>query len=253
MRGHGFRRAEACASAGLDALTRVPTGARDPDPLWGTAQPGSALLTRGGLAWPVDTNFPADTRVSRDMSSETGILSSPRKRRRILWGGGGVLAVVLIVVFATLDRGSSGAKSPISTVAAQTAPKQIPAKPDPKAFEVARKFLETAVLRKNLDVAYALVNDEIKGHMTRKQWNTGNISVISYPAANAKTAGFSVEWSYKTQMMTVVDLVAKKGSHVRPRYVPFFLGLVRAHNKSNGHWLVNYFQAQPGVNVVANN
>jgi hypothetical protein len=42
--------------------------------------------------------------------------------------------------------------------------------------------------------------------------------------------------------MTIVDLVAKPGSGVRP-HLPFFLGLVRAHNKPNGKWLVNYFEA----------
>jgi hypothetical protein len=51
-----------------------------------------------------------------------------------------------------------------------------------------------------------------------------------------------VLWSYKTQLMTIVDLVAKPGSGVRP-HLPFFLGLVRAHNKPNGKWLVNYFEA----------
>jgi hypothetical protein len=171
-----------------------------------------------------------------------------------MWGGGAVLLVgVIVFLAAVVFRGSSGVKSPLSTEAAQTAPKQVKAKPDPTAFKVARTFLETAVLRKNLDVAYPLVNAEIKGGMTRKQWDTGNISVIGYPAGNAKTAGFTVLWSYKTQLMTVVDLVARKGSHVRP-HLPFFLGLVRQHDKPRGRWLVNYFQADytPPVNAAGN-
>lgn len=176
-------------------------------------------------------------------SSATGFLASPRKRRRVIWGGGGALAVVLVVVLTTVVfSGSSGIHSPISTVKAQTAPKEIKAPPDPKAYKVARKFIETAVLRKNLDAAYSLVTRDIRGNQTRKQWDTGNIAVITYPAANAKTAGFSVVWSYKTEMMTVVDLVAKKGSKVR-HYVAFKLGLQRAHNDPKGRWLVNYFQA----------
>lgn len=175
--------------------------------------------------------------------SETGFLSSPRNQRRLMWGSGAVLLVGVIVFLTTVVfKGSSGIKSPISTVKAQSAPKQIKAKPDPKAFTIAREFLQTAVQRKNLDVAYSLVNHEIKGDQTRKQWDSGNIAVIKYPAGNIKTAGFQVVWSYKTQMMTLVDLVAKKGSHLRP-HIPFWLGLVRAHDKPNGHWLVNYFQA----------
>lgn len=175
--------------------------------------------------------------------SETGFFSSPRNQRRLMWASGAVLLVGLIVFLTTVVfHGSSGIKSPISTVRAQSAPKQIRAKADPKAFEVGRKFIETAVQRKNLDAAYTLVNDEIKGGQTRKQWDTGNIAVIKYPSGNAETAAFTVVWSYRTQMMTIVDLVAKKGSHLRP-HIPFWLGFVRAHDKPNGHWLVNYFQA----------
>ena len=181
--------------------------------------------------------------ASTGTSATGGILSSPRGQRRLLWASGGVFAVGLIVFLAAfVFRGSSGIHSPISSQPAQTAPKQIKAKPDPAAFKVGRKFIETAVLRKNLDAAYPLVNQDIKGGLTKKQWATGNIPVIGYPAENAKTAGFEVLWSYKTQLMLIVDLVAKKGVNVRP-HLPFFLGLVRAGNKPNGRWLVNYWEA----------
>jgi len=178
---------------------------------------------------------------SSPSSVDDGFLSSPRAQRRLLWGSAGLLGIGLIVFLSVFVlRGSPGPSSPISTVPAQTAAKEIKAPPDPKAFSTARKFIETAVLRKNLDAAYPLVNQDIKGGLTKKQWDTGNIAVIGYPAENAKTAAFTVLWSYKTQLMTIVDLVAKPGSHARP-HLPFFLGLVRAHNKPNGKWLVNYF------------
>jgi hypothetical protein len=176
-------------------------------------------------------------------NSATGILSSPRAQRRIMWFSGAVFVIgVVVFLVAVPFRGSSGIKSPISTQPAGHAPHLVKAPPDPQAFKVGRKFIETAVLRKNLDAAYPLVNREIKGDQTKAQWDKGTIAVIGYPAENAKTAAFTVLWSYKTQLMTVVDLVAKKGAHVRP-HLPFFLGLVRAHNKPNGRWLVNYWQA----------
>lgn len=160
-----------------------------------------------------------------------------------MWISGGVLAVGLIVFLATVVfRGSSGLHSPISTTAAQHMKQPVKAAPDPEAYKVARKFIETAVLRKNLDTAYSLVNQDIKGGQTKKQWNTGNIAVVGYPAGNAKTAGFQVINSYKTQMKLLVDLVAAKGSgsNIRP-HLPFWIGLVRAGNKPNGRWLVNYW------------
>jgi hypothetical protein len=180
---------------------------------------------------------------SSSSSVNDGFFGSPRNQRRLLWLSGAVFGIGLIVFISVfLLRGSPGPSSPISTVPAQTAAKQVKAPPDPQAFKVARRFIETAVLRKNLDAAYPIVNSEIRGGLSKKQWDTGNIPVIGYPAGNSKTAAFEVLWSYKTQLMTVVDLVAKKGSNVRP-HLPFFLGLVRAHNKPNGKWLVNYFQA----------
>jgi hypothetical protein len=176
-------------------------------------------------------------------SVDGSFLSSQRAQRRLIWISSGVFAIGLIVFLsAVVFRGSSGPSSPISTQPAQAAPKQVKAPPDPKAFKVARTFIETAVLRKNLDSAYPIVHRDIKGDLSKKQWETGNIPVIGYPANNAKTAAFTVLWSYKTQLMTVVDLVATPGSHVRP-HLPFFLGLVRAHNNPKGKWLVNYFQA----------
>ncbi len=181
-----------------------------------------------------------------------GILSSPRAQRRLIWISGGVFVVGLIVFISVFVlRGSSGYHSPISSKPAAAAPKQIKAPPDPAAYKVGRKFMETAVLRKNLDAAYPLVNNEIKGGLTKKQWETGNIPVIGYPADNTKTAGFTVLWSYKTQMMLVVDLVAKPGSDVRP-HLPFFLGLVRAGGKPNGRWLVNYWEADWAPPVPTN-
>ena len=171
----------------------------------------------------------------------TRFLSSPRAQRRLIWIGGAVFSVGLILFLsATVLRGTSGLHSPILNRAAQHVKQPVKAAPDPEAFKVARKFIETAVLRKHLDAAYALVNQDIKGGMSRKQWDKGNIAVVSYPAGNTKTAGFEVVASFKTQIMLIVDLVARPNVDVRP-HLPFWLGLVRAHNNSNGRWLVNYW------------
>lgn len=173
----------------------------------------------------------------------SGFFNSPRAQRRFYWLSGGVFLIGLIVFLSVfVFRNSSGPHAPISNVKAQSAPPQIKAPPDPTAYKVARTFIETAVLRKHLDVAYPLVNREIKGDLTKKQWMTGNIPVVGYPAGNAKTAGFEVVYSYKTQMELIVDLVAKKGSgnNIRP-HLPFYIGLVRKDGKPNGRWLVNYW------------
>jgi len=174
-------------------------------------------------------------------SRATRLLSSPRAQRRLIWIGGGVFSVGLVVFLSTtVLRGTSGLHSPISNRAAQHVKPLVKAPPDKKAYKVAREFIETAVLRKRLDDAYTLVNDDIKGGMSREEWDTGNIAVVSYPAGNTKTAGFTVISSFKTQLMLLVDLVARPNADVRP-HLPFWLGLVRAHGRPNGRWLVNYW------------
>ena len=174
-------------------------------------------------------------------ATHDGFLSSPRAQRRFLWISGGVFAVGLIVFLSVyVFRGSSGYHAPLSKQPAQHAQKMIKAKPDPAAYKVARTFMETAVQRKNLSAAYPLVGPDLKGGLTLKQWDKGNIPVVQYPAGNLKTAGFQVINSYKTQMLLIVDLVAKRGTDVRP-HLPFWIGLIRAHNDPKGRWLVNYW------------
>jgi hypothetical protein len=154
----------------------------------------------------------------------------------------GAVLVIGFIAFlsAFLLRGTSGIHSPLSTLPAYTHAKEIKAPPPKEALQVARKFIETAVLRKNLDQAYDITGPALRGNMSRKVWDKGNIAVAPYPAGNSKTAAFTVDWSYRTQIMLEVDLVAKKGSgaNIRP-HLPYFLGLERKGDKPNGAWQVN--------------
>lgn len=172
-----------------------------------------------------------------------GRFSSPRAQRRLLWGSGGILlAGIVAFLLAFVLRGTANNNAtPISNSPAKTAPVLKKAPPSPAAFKVARKFLETAVLRKNLDAVYPLVSSDIRGGLTRKQWDTGNIPVSPYPANNAATTHFTVDYSYQTEMLAEVVLVAKTHSHVRP-YLDFFIGLQRAGNKPDGRWRVSYWE-----------
>jgi len=175
--------------------------------------------------------------TSSSSSSSRGF-SSPRLQRRLLWISAAVFVVGVAAILAvTVFRGNSNNTPPVSTQKAQVAAPNKTVPPSPAAYAVARKFLETAPARTNLDEAYSLVTSALKGGITRKQWDSGSIPVTPYPARNAATSHFQVDWSYQKQLMLEVTLVAKKGSGVRPQ-LEFFLGLVRSGDK----WLVNYFQ-----------
>lgn len=190
--------------------------------------------------------MPPKTRPNGAPSGKAGavraFLESPRGQRRLLIVSLVVFAAGAVAALVRFYPGTSNASpSVFSTVPAKLyhAPKKV--KPDPVARQLARKFIETAVERQNLDASYDIVHPDIRGRLTRKQWDTGNIPVVGYPANNAKTADLVVDYSYPTQVLFDVDLVARRGSGVRPHLL-FFIGLKRQGDKPNGRWLVNYWQ-----------
>jgi hypothetical protein len=167
-------------------------------------------------------------------------LRSPRARRRaeilvaltVVAGG---IGLVVALVPSTSHR----LNSPISTEPAQLVPKDVPAPPDPAAKLLGRRFIETAVMRTDLDWAYDHVSADLKGRMTRTEWNKGTIPVIPYPATNAATTAFIVDYSFRTEALYEVELVAPAGSHIRP--MPFYIGLKREKGRATGRWLVSYW------------
>lgn len=161
--------------------------------------------------------------------------------RRIRFGLvlAGVAAGVAALFLLLPNHGTTNL--PISNQAAQIAKPELRAPRDPASVRIAREFIETAVLRKNLNWAYDHAHPYIKGLMTRAQWDRGTIPVIPFPAENATTAQFIVVYSYQTEVLFDVDLVARPGSGVRP-HLDFYMGLRRAGDKPTGRWLVSYWE-----------
>jgi hypothetical protein len=192
--------------------------------------------------------------MSSATTSTTGFLSSPRMQQRLVWISGAVLLVGIAVFLGVfLSRGSSRpANSSLATIASPpssktSAPKNPTVAPSADALKVARTFLETAVLRKNLDAAYPLVGPDLKGGLSRAQWRTGNIAVVPYPAVNAKTAKFNITESHKNRLFAQVTLYPRKGSGVT-KPLAFNLGVQRL----GGKWVVNYWLPEPQIKVRAN-
>lgn len=171
-----------------------------------------------------------------------GFFNSPRRQRRLLILSGAVLiAGVATFLALVVFRGTSNAFT--DTFSNKPAQLYHPEKrvPVSKAeISLARKFIHTAVAREDLGAAYDLVDADLKGTMTRKQWETGDIPVITYHADNVDTAAFVVDYSYETQALMEIDLV-NSGDETRPHLL-FFIGLKRADGKKDGRWLVNYWQ-----------
>jgi hypothetical protein len=103
----------------------------------------------------------------------------------------------------------------------------------PGAQQVARRFIETAVARKNLPEAYGLVTGAIKQGQSLKSWKTGNIAVIPYPVDEIKYAPMKIDFSYPNEAQIQVALLPKVGAKIKSQL--FIMDLVRR----NGTWLVN--------------
>jgi hypothetical protein len=103
----------------------------------------------------------------------------------------------------------------------------------PGAQTVARRFIETAVARKNLPSAYNLVTQQLKQGQSLKSWNTGNIAVIPYPVDDIKYAPMKIDFSYANEAQIEVALLPKAGAKIKAQL--FLMDLV----KRNGKWLVN--------------
>ena len=169
---------------------------------------------------------------------------SPSTRRSITLLSGLIL-VAGVVAFTVAWIGDTGTsqETPLSNEPAQvfTPRKQVPL--DKEARRVAGRFILTAVARENLGESYELAHPELRQGMTKREWLTGNIPVVYYPAKAIETATFKVDESYPGEAILEVALLPKESTGVKPQI--FFIGL----KKSGERWRVNYWvpRAAPAV------
>ncbi len=152
----------------------------------------------------------------------------------------GIAALLAVVV---LPSKQNALDTPISSVPAQVVKKDPVAPVDPVAIAIGREFLSTAVVRKNLDWAYDHVHADMKGRMSRREWDRGNIPVVPFDAQNAKTTAFIPVFHLREEVEFVVFLVPKRHAVYagdQPRQ--FFIALRRERDAPGGRWLVSYFE-----------
>jgi len=171
-------------------------------------------------------------------------MNSPRAQRRTFFSSLGVLVagIIALIVFVVLPNKETK-DQPLSNQKAQLAVKDPKAPVDPQAIKIGRQFLLTAVVRKDLNWAYDHVHVNLKGRMSRKAWDTGNIPVIPCDAQNATTTAFITQFSYQREVEFEIALIPKPHSvYCGNRPVRFYIALQREHNKPNGRWLVSYWE-----------
>jgi hypothetical protein len=174
------------------------------------------------------------------MSTDIESMFHPEIQHRPGWQKALPWIVAVVVVGGGIAGGiiwSNTGKSTVTPLTNQPAVdvSKVPptVKLPPGATQVARRFIETAVARKNLSQAYNLVTEQIRQGQSLKSWNKGNIAVIPYPVDAVKYAPMKIDFSYPKEAQIEVALLPKRGAQVRGQL--FLMDLV----KQNGKWLVN--------------
>jgi hypothetical protein len=165
---------------------------------------------------------------------------SPSTRRSLsLLSGLILVAGVVAVLVAWIGDTGRSQETPLSNQPAQlfTPRKQVPL--DVEARKVAGRFILTAVARENLGESWALVHPDLRQGMTRKEWLTGNIPVVYYPAKEIETARFKVDESYPDEAILEVALLPKDTKKIKPQI--FYIGLKKAGKGTAARWMVNYW------------
>jgi hypothetical protein len=114
------------------------------------------------------------------------------------------------------------------------------------AVLTARRFLETAVLRRNVEDSWELVHPELRQGMTRAEWSTGDIPVTPYPVDSAR---WRLGYSHEREVGLEVYVLPKTGSEVRS--MVFDLELKAAGRGSERRWLVSSWSPRGGTLFAA--
>lgn len=149
----------------------------------------------------------------------------------------GLILVAGVVAFTVASIGDTGTsqETPLSNTPAQvfTPRAQVPL--DQAARQVAGRFILTAVARDDLAESYELTHPELRQGLSRREWLTGDIPVVYYPAKAIETATFKVDESYPDEAILEVALLPKESAKVKPQI--FFIGLKKAGRR----WQVSYW------------
>lgn len=168
-------------------------------------------------------------------------LSSRRFNKWFPWIAAAVL-VAGVVAFSIAYFGNTAktesAEPTGAPVAIEQPQKNIPF-PD-AAWQVAKKFVFTAVAREQLAASYALTNQRLRQGFTQKEWEQGTIPVPYYPVAKV------VKWNWKNtnyahprDAQINVIVLPKAQSKQRPMYAQ--IGLAKIGTGARAHWTVDYF------------
>src|SRR5919198_2968032 len=168
----------------------------------------------------------------------SGRLSSPRFRRRLFWSAG-TLAVLSALTIPAILIGNTGRsnQTPLTNKPAWVyhEPQRLTLTPADRRelFEIATRFVRSAVARKHLGTAWHMLGPEMRAGQTRQSWNTGFNNVIPFPAIGI--ANWDIAYAYKDDVAIDLAVVGAKTSAWAGKTFTIELKRYKSHPKE---WLV---------------
>jgi hypothetical protein len=175
-------------------------------------------------------------------------LSSRRLNKWLPWFAGALLVAGLIAFLVAYFGNTASSKETFGNAPAAK-PEVVKQVPIPQAARVAAgKFILSAVGRKNLDQAWALATDNVKGGLTFKQWMTGEIPVVPLGVPIDKAAITKIIYSHQKDAEINVVVLPKANSQ-GVKATLYVMDLKKVGQGSSARWLVDYClpQASPGA------
>ena len=109
-------------------------------------------------------------------------------------------------------------------------------------MQVATTWILGAVTRNDLAGTFALTDPDIRGSMSREEWESGDIPVVPYPVGELSTRATGGEASRVADRSTARDAARfPRRSRSTVAAVTFILGLKRVGTGSTRRWVVNYW------------
>jgi hypothetical protein len=167
------------------------------------------------------------------------ILKSPRWRRRLIKIGVLLAFIPAIYVGARLSTSGNPENANGPEVPDYAQPKRSPftAAEKREVRPVLAQFIRYAVAREDPARAWDVAGPDIREGLTRRQWDTGNIPVVPYPASHKGLGSWSyVKYSYTNTVGLEVFVFPKPGSGYSAMTAD-----AEVLKKPDGRWFVNYW------------
>lgn len=166
----------------------------------------------------------------------------------------GILVPLIVLGIHFSQPGNpENATGPNISVPGYTQPKKAPftAQRRREVAPVLRQFILTAVDRQNVGTSWNISAPSLREGFSRKQWNSGDLPVVPYPALDRGLGQGYVEYSYTDSVGMEVYLFPKPGSGYSQLTAD--VELVKGED---GKWLVDYwmpkkFHGPPALSASA--